>query len=166
MHEADTLPQTGRMRSRHLSIVVHADAASTHRFAADPDHLPAWAAGLATAPVRREGDALLVDAPMGAVRVRFCPANDLGVLDHWVELPDGSTVLNPVRVLPHPEGSEVLFTVRQLGLTDARFDADCAAVEADLARLKGLVEAQFGQERTVPEPDAPPAEATGLELPA
>ncbi len=128
------------MRSRHLSRVVAASPAVVYAVASDPDRLPEWAAGLASAAVTREGDDLVVDSPMGRVRVRFVPRNELGVLDHDVVLPDGETVTNPVRVLTHPDGAEVLFTVRQLGMTDEEFDRDCATVEADLARLAGLVE--------------------------
>ena len=128
------------MRSRHLSRVLAASPAVVYSVASDPDRLPEWAAGLASAAVTREGDDLVVDSPMGRVRVRFVPRNELGVLDHDVVLPDGETVTNPVRVLAHPEGAEILFTVRQLGMTDEEFDRDCATVEADLGRLAALVE--------------------------
>ena len=77
---------------------------------------------------------------MGTVTVRFVPPNDYGVIDHDVTLPTGSTVTNPVRVLAHPDGSEVVFTLRQLDLTDEEFDRDAATVAADLARLADLVE--------------------------
>lgn len=73
--------------------------------------------------------------------MRFIAANDLGVLDHEVQLPDGSTVNNPVRVLAHPEGAEIVFTVRQLDLGDQQFAEDVAAVVRDLDRLKELMEA-------------------------
>ena len=128
------------MRSRHLSRVIAASPAVVHAVASDPDRLAKWAAGLATAEVTRDGDDLLVDSPMGRVRVRFVPRNDLGVIDHDVVLPSGEIVTNPVRVLAHPDGAEIVFTVRQLGLTDEEFERDCAAVEADLERLAGLVE--------------------------
>ena len=79
-------------------------------------------------------------SPMGEVRVRFVPKNGLGVIDHDVILPSGITVTNPMRVLVHPEGSEVVFTVRQIDLTDEEFDRDCRMVEEDLARLKAILE--------------------------
>ncbi|MCL2543602.1 MAG: SRPBCC family protein [Nocardioidaceae bacterium] len=129
------------MRSRHVSQVIAVTPEAVYAFASDPGQLPRWAAGLATAPVRRSGDELIVDSPMGEVTVRFVPANDLGVLDHDVTLPDGTVVTNPVRVLAHPDGAEVVFTVRQLGTTDAELDRDVAAVQRDLARLKEILEA-------------------------
>ena len=128
------------MRSRHVSVVINAEPGAVYDFAAEPDNLPRWAAGLATAEVVRRGDELLVESPMGTVTVRFVPRNDLGVVDHEVVLPTGDTVLNPLRVLAHPDGAEVVFTIRQLAMSDDEFDRDTRMVEADLARLKSLVE--------------------------
>jgi Polyketide cyclase / dehydrase and lipid transport len=128
------------MRSRHLSTVIAAAPTVVYAFAADPENLPKWAAGLAGAEVKREGDVLVVESPMGQVTVKFVPRNDLGVLDHDVTFPTGAVVTNPLRVLPHPEGSEVIFTLRQLDMSDDDFASDAAMVEADLARLKNIVE--------------------------
>lgn len=127
------------MRSEHVSVVVGRDPATVHAWARDPDHLPLWASGLARSEVIRDGDALVVESPMGRVRVEFVPDNDLGVLDHTVTLPDGTRVLNPMRVVAHPDGAEVLFTARQLGLGDEAFADDVATVRSDLERLARLV---------------------------
>ncbi|MET9327023.1 SRPBCC family protein [Tsukamurella sp. NPDC003166] len=124
--------------SRHISVVIRRPAEEVYEFARDPENLVAWAAGLATG-VRRDGDDLLTDSPMGEVRVRFAPDNPFGVLDHDVTLPDGTVVNNPLRVLTHPDGAEVLFTVRRLGASDAEFERDCATVRADLERLRDLL---------------------------
>ncbi|MGB3827262.1 MAG: SRPBCC family protein [Ornithinimicrobium sp.] len=129
------------MRSRHLSCVISAPAEAVYAFAGDPDNLPTWSAGLAQSVVSRQGDVLTVDSPMGEVTVRFVPHNDYGVLDHDVTLPSGTTVTNPFRVVTHPEGSEVVFTVRQLDMSDEEFEGDCRQVSADLHRLKELLEA-------------------------
>lgn len=130
------------MESRHLGVVIRREPAAVAAFARE--HLAEWAAGLAAGDPRPDADdpaALVVDSPMGEVRVRFAPANDLGVLDHAVELPDGSVVLNPLRVLPHPHGAEVVFTLRRLdGVTDESFETDAAAVRADLTRLRTLLD--------------------------
>ena len=130
------------MSSRHLSPVIEAAPESVYAFASVPENLPQWAAGLAGADVRRDGDLLRVDSPMGEVTVLFVPSNDFGVLDHDVTLPSGAVVRNPLRVLAHPDGSEVVFTLRQLDMSDDDFERDAAMVEADLARLKAVVEAQ------------------------
>ncbi|WP_238418914.1 SRPBCC family protein [Gordonia sp. 'Campus'] len=129
------------MRSRHISVVINAEPGDVYDFVADPDNLPRWAAGLAKSEVTRRGDELLVESPMGTVTVRFVPRNTLGVVDHEVVLPTGDTVLNPLRVLAHPEGAEVIFTVRQLAMSDDEFDRDTQMVEKDLAQLKSLLEA-------------------------
>jgi len=127
------------VESRHLSVVIAAPARVVYDYARRPEHLTAWAAGLASG-ITRDGDDLLTESPMGTVRVRFVADNALGVLDHTVTLPDGTEILNPLRVVPHPDGAEVLFTVRRLGMTDAEYDRDCAAVLRDLETLKGLLE--------------------------
>ncbi len=128
------------MRSRHVSTVIRRSPAEVYAFAADPDNLPRWAAGLAQSEVRREGDRLVVRSPMGEVTVTFVPPNALGVLDHDVRLPSGEVVHNPVRVVAHPEGAEVVFTVRQLDLTDDELDRDAATVQEDLVRLRAILE--------------------------
>lgn len=56
-------------------------------------------------------------------------------------LPSGDAVSNPLRVVNHPEGAEVIFTVRQLG-DEASFERDASTVFADLERLKGILEDQ------------------------
>lgn len=128
--------------SRHVSTVIRRAATDVYAYASDPDNLPTWAAGLAQSEVTRDGDTLLVDSPMGRVEVRFVPRNDLGVVDHDVVLPTGTVVTNPLRVLAHPQGAEVLFTVRQIELTDDEFERDVAMVAADLERLREILEAR------------------------
>ena len=128
------------MRSRHVSVVIHCAPEVAYEYAARAENLPQWAAGLAQSDVVREGDALVVDSPVGRVTITFIRPNDLGVLDHDVRLPSGETVYNPLRVLRHPEGSEVVFTLRQLDMSDDEFERDAAMVQADLNRLKALLE--------------------------
>ncbi|WP_348542374.1 L-lactate permease [Dietzia kunjamensis] len=70
--------------------------------------------------------AVVVDSPMGRVSARFLPRNELGVLDHEVTLSDGTVTYNPLRVVPHPEGAEVVFTLR--GVDDGEFERDAAMV--------------------------------------
>jgi hypothetical protein len=128
--------------SRHLTVSIDRPAAAVYDYARDASHLPAWAAGLA-AGIRLEGGEWVADSPMGRVLVRFVPVNEYGVLDHDVVLPDGTTSYNPVRVLADGEGSEVVFTLRRRpGMSDAEWEADTAAVTADLATLKRVVEAR------------------------
>ena len=118
-------------RSRHISVWIDASPEAVYALASDPVQLPRWAAGLA--------DPTLSDAV-----VDFAPQNDFGVLDHVVRLPSGEAVYNPMRVIRggrEEAGCEVVFTLRRRpGVTDAEFEADAAAVAADLATLRGLCE--------------------------
>ena len=49
------------MQSRHVHVVIARPAGEVYEYAADPDHLSGWAAGLAQGEVTRDGDLLLVD---------------------------------------------------------------------------------------------------------
>jgi hypothetical protein len=127
--------------SLHLTVHIDRSAEEVYRFAADPARLPQWAAGLSGSIEERDGR-WFADSPMGEVEVRFAAENAYGVLDHDVTLPDGTTVTNPLRVLPDGAGCEVVFTLRRgPGVTEEAFDADAAAVRTDLATLKRLMEA-------------------------
>jgi hypothetical protein len=126
--------------ARHVSQSIARSPEDVYAYASDPHHLAKWAAGLA-GEVRFEGEELVASGPLGDVHVRFAEKNELGVLDHVVTLPDGTKVLNPVRVVPNGDGSEVVFTVLQrAGTSDADFERDVAAVAKDLRMLKTLLE--------------------------
>ena len=120
------------MDSLHVSVWIRADPEAVYEFAADPQTWSKWA------------DGWVADSPMGTVTVEFAPPNEFGVLDHVVRLPSGEAVYNPLRVIPGGVGEpccEVLFSVRRrAGMTDAEFDADAAAVAADLDALRRLLE--------------------------
>jgi hypothetical protein len=125
----------------NLSIYIDCPPTEVYEFASDPRHLPLWAAGLARSKVTRDGDDWVVEAPFGKAKVKFAPNNPFGVLDHDVQLDSGVTVHNPMRVVPHGEGSEFLFTlIRQPGMSDDKFKQDKEAVQKDLKTLKGLLE--------------------------
>ena len=123
------------MRSEHISRVISASPEAVYEYASNVENLPEWAAGLAQSEVIRDGHTLLVESPMGRVEVRFVERNSYGVLDHDVTLPSGTVATNPVRVLSHPNGAEVVFTVRQIELDDGEFERDINLVKADLERL-------------------------------
>ena len=78
---------------------------------------------------------------MGRVKVAFARANGFGVADHDVMLPSGEVVTSPLRVVPNGSGCDVIFTVhRRMGMSADEFAADIAAVTADLATLRALME--------------------------
>jgi hypothetical protein len=132
------------MESRHVSIWIDLAPEVVYEFASDPQTWPQWAAGLAEGGLRQTADGWVADSPMGAVTVEFSPLNEFGVLDHVVHLPSGEAVYNPLRVIPVGIGEarcEVVFTVRRrAGMSDGEFEADVAAVAADLASLRRLLE--------------------------
>src|SRR6185295_17481180 len=126
---------------QHVSVYIARRPAEVYEFASDPRNLSRWAAGLARAEVRQDGDEWVADAPFGTVRLRFVERNSLGVMDHDVRLESGATIHNPMRVVPNGEGSEFVFTlIRQPEMSEAQFAKDRAAVESDLKTLKGLLE--------------------------
>ncbi len=128
------------MQSRHVSRIIAASPEAVYAVASRPDLLHRWAAGLASTEVVPDGDRLRVSSPMGEISIVFAPVNPYGVLDHEVRLPSGEVVHNPMRVVVHPDGAEVVFTVRQLAMTDAELDRDAGLVAADLDALAVLVE--------------------------
>ncbi|MFE2055485.1 SRPBCC family protein [Streptomyces sp. NPDC059446] len=126
--------------TRHLSIRVDRPAGQVYAYASEPSHLPEWAAGLGASIEEIDGQ-WIADSPMGRVVVEFAPRNDFGVLDHHVTLPSGETVHNPVRVIADGPGCDVVFTLRRRpGMSAEEFRSDEAAVSADLATLKRIVE--------------------------
>ncbi|MFB8030589.1 MULTISPECIES: SRPBCC family protein [unclassified Streptomyces] len=126
--------------TRHLSIRVDRPAGQVYAYASEPSHLPEWAAGLGASIEEIDGK-WIADSPMGRVVVEFAPKNDFGVLDHHVTLPSGETVHNPVRVIADGPGCDVVFTLRRRpGMSAEEFRSDEAAVSADLATLKRIVE--------------------------
>jgi hypothetical protein len=128
------------MESRHISVAIDRPEAEVYEFVLDPANLPLWAAGLGGSIELVDGQ-WLADSPMGRVAVEFAAHNPFGVLDHTVTLPSGERVLNPLRVIGYRGRSELVFTVRrQPGMSDDEFAADQAAVAADLATLKRLLE--------------------------
>lgn len=131
--------------SRHISIRIHKPAAEVYAFTKDPESFTKWAAGLASGLTRDAdptGEQWIAHGPGGDVTVRFSPPNDLGVLDHWVTLPDGTELYMPLRVVANGEGAEVVMTLYRPPnmYDDAAFDRDAAAVARDLAKLKALLE--------------------------
>ncbi|HVX08741.1 SRPBCC family protein [Humibacter sp.] len=124
-----------------MSTVIRRSPQDVYAYASDANNLPAWAAGLTDAPISRDGDALVTESPLGRIRMVFAPRNEFGVLDHWVTLPSGVTTYNALRVIEHPDGAEIIFTLRQLDATDDEFARDAGLVAADLERLRGILEA-------------------------
>lgn len=126
---------------KHVTETIHRHWREVYDFAAAPENLTRWAAGLGQALEQGEGH-WIVEGPLGRIQVRFAERNDFGVLDHWVTLPDGLVCYNPLRIVANGAGSEVTFTLYRLpGMSDEAYAADADAVARDLAALKALLEA-------------------------
>jgi uncharacterized protein YndB with AHSA1/START domain len=127
-------------KARHVSVSIERPPEDVYGFAADPENLPRWASGLGGS-IRQEGGEWIAEGPMGQIRIRFAPPNDLGVLDHDVTLPTGETVHNPMRVVPNGAGSELTFTLfRRPEMTGEQFERDAETVRKDLLTLKAILE--------------------------
>ncbi|MBO0129717.1 SRPBCC family protein [Agrobacterium burrii] len=130
------------MQSRIIHLSVEKPWSHVYDFASDPQNMPLWATGLAGGLKPDGEDWIAQGGPLGEVRVNFAPANEFGVIDHVVTLPDGVKVYNALRVTPNGGGSEVSFTLLRLqGMTDEAFEQDARAITADLETLKSLLEA-------------------------
>lgn len=105
-----------------------------------PEVFSKWASGLSESPLRQDGDRWLTDTPDGPIVITFTSCNDFGVMDHFIEMPDGSRVDIPLRVIANGDGAEVMLTLfRQPGMTDEKFAADAKWITRDLRALKRFV---------------------------
>jgi hypothetical protein len=118
-------------------------------YLSDPLNFTQWASGLASGLAPLSDDTAAGSDPtlwtaqtsQGDVTVRFSGNNDLGVADHWVFLPDGTTVYVPLRAVANGEGTEVSLTLFRLGsMDDAKFQEDIRWVTQDLESLKSVLE--------------------------
>jgi hypothetical protein len=129
------------LESKHISERIDRPAADVYEYASDPANLPLWAPGLGKSVENVDGR-WFVETQSGRVGFAFVGHNKYGVLDHEVTLPSGEVIYNPMRVVPDGDGSEVVFTLRRLAdMSDEDFARDAALVQADLTRLKHVLEA-------------------------
>jgi len=141
--------------TRVLSITVEQPLAKVCAYLGEPLNFPQWASGLAEGLASfaedssEGGDPTLWTAqtPLGEVTVRFSPANDYGVADHWVFLPDGTTVYVPLRAVANGGGTEVsLMLFRLPSMDEQKFEEDAQWVVRDLRSLKTALEPHPGSE--------------------
>jgi hypothetical protein len=126
--------------SVQLSERIDRSAADVYEFASDPLHLPEWAQGLGNSVENVDGQ-WFVGTPGGRVGVAFAEPNEYGILDHYVTLPSGEVIYCPMRVIRDDAGSEVVFTLRRLpDMSDEDFARDAGLVQADLTRMKHVLE--------------------------
>ena len=122
-----------------VNISINKSADTVYRFVSNPENFPKWVAFVET--VRRQGDAWIAKTDLGELKIKFCPINDIGVIDHEVTLPNGQKVLNPMRVVPNNDGCEFTFILFWMpGRTENEFNEDADAVRKDLEKLKEIME--------------------------
>ena len=124
----------------HIGERIDRSPGDVYAYVANPAHIMEWAPGLGDRVEQVDGEWFVESEGMGRVKVVFAPPNEYGVLDHEVFLPTGEVFLNPLRVVPYGDGSEIVFSVRRPpAYSDEEFERDCGLVAADLARLKGIL---------------------------
>jgi hypothetical protein len=127
--------------SRHISAHIDRSPVDVYLYASEPANLPHWASGIGDS-IELEGEEWVIQSAAGRMIVAFAAANPFGVLDHVVTMNTGESFYNPMRVLEHDGGSEVVFSLRRVaGQDDEAFETDAATIAADLERLKGILEA-------------------------
>jgi hypothetical protein len=125
---------------RHLSVSIECKAAQAYAWLAVPENFPQWATGLATSLREVDGE-WLAETPFGAMKIRFSPPNEFGVLDHWVCPEVGGEIYVPLRVVSNGTGCELILTLfRMPDMTDAKFAEDADLVRRDLEFAKKLLE--------------------------
>lgn len=128
--------------ARKLSVAIERSAAEAYEFLWPPENFAKWASGLGGS-LREADGAWVAQTPEGPVRVRFSEPNSFGVLDHSVELPSGTSVYIPLRVVPKEGGCELVLTLfRQPGMSDDKFAADAEWVMRDLQAAKRILEGE------------------------
>jgi len=127
--------------SRQIAVWIDRRAADVYEYASNPANVPRWAPGLGTSVEQIDGR-WFVETESGRLGLSFVEHNPYGVLDHEVTLPSGEVVYNPMRVIPHGDDCEVVFSLRRRpAMSDEDFARDAGLVQADLTRLKQVVEA-------------------------
>jgi len=130
------------LNSRTITCSINRPPSEVYTFASNPENLPQWVRSFCLS-VKKSGDEWQMETPTGWVGFCFVPANEFGVLDHVVTLPDGQSILNPMRVVANGDGCEIMFTLFQLPeMDDQKFVEDAGMVEADLKTLKSVLESK------------------------
>ncbi|WP_377297854.1 SRPBCC family protein [Rhizobium sp. SGZ-381] len=129
------------MEAKAVHIGIRRDWRAVYAFAARPENIGRWAAGLGAGLTRDGPDWLADGGPLGTVRISFAGENPFGVIDHVVHMPSGLKVHNAFRIVPNGDGAEAIFLLTRLpGMSSQQFEEDARQVAADLARLKQILE--------------------------
>ena len=128
--KVNNIPMENTYPVKNINVSINKPAADVYRFASNPENFPKWVEFVRS--VKKDGDYWIGETTLGQLRIKFTPANDFGIIDHHVTLPDGKTVYNPMRVLDNNEGCEFIFTLfRMPGRTDKEYNDDARSLYGD-----------------------------------
>lgn len=119
------------MTTRHVSRVTPVAPEFVDEFGSSLDNLPRQAGAQRRPTFSAEAARGWPIRQMWTVTVQFVARNESGVIDLGLTLPTGTTVTNAERVLAHSEGSEIVYTVRLIGVTDDESARDLGKIEGD-----------------------------------
>jgi hypothetical protein len=129
------------LHARTFSVSIQQDWQALYERIWRPEFFPKWAAGLSESDLHLVDGQWQTDGSDGPIRLRFTPHNDLGVMDHFVDVGDGAEIHVPLRVVQNGAGAEVILTLyRQPDMSEERFAADIKLINRDLKTLKALME--------------------------
>jgi len=86
------------MKSHTITCSIDRQFREVYHFASNPENLPQWVRSFCLS-VKKSGDQWQMETPTGWIEIRFALANEFGLLDHVVALPDGQSILNPMRAV-------------------------------------------------------------------
>lgn len=128
------------LEARTISISINRNWKEIYDAVWRPEDFPKWASGLSKSSLTRDGGAWRAEGPEGKIRITFTGHNAFGVMDHYVEVGNGTNIYVPMRIIQNGDGAEVLLTLfRQPGMSDEKFAADAEWVGRDLLALRALV---------------------------
>jgi hypothetical protein len=125
---------------KNISISINKPTENVYQFASNPENIPLWVEFIQSMTQKSE-HIWNAETDLGSLQIEFPPKNLFGIMDHIVILPDGSTVINPMRVITNGTGSELVFTLFWMpNRTEKEFKQDAKLVEIDLNKIKTLLE--------------------------
>ena len=128
------------LESRTISLSINRNWEKVYDAVWRPEDFPKWASGLSKSSLTKDGEAWRAEGPEGTVRITFTDHNAFGVMDHHVDVGNGTSIYVPMRIIQNGDGAEVLLTLfRQPGMSDEKFAADAEWVGRDLFALRALV---------------------------
>jgi len=127
---------------KNISISISCPKETVYVFASDPENFTNWLAFVKSVSKQSE-HVWNAETDLGKIVIELTPKNQFGIIDHVVTLPDGNKVTNPLRVIDNNHGTEVIFTLFKMpGKTAKEFEEDAKLVDADLKKLKEILELQ------------------------